>query len=135
MNSAPEKLARMAGFAVPAGTSIPCAEVDGVGKQHPLSLVALKNVAAMMDGLSDSNGLVTRHREAAGWLYQPDSVPTPTDKLWGSSYLTQIHAQLTRKSWGLQPTASIGFCSGESNALFAMDAFAGEVFYGTVNQV
>jgi acetaldehyde dehydrogenase (acetylating) len=47
VGQAPEKIARMAGFEVPAGTSIICAEVEGVGKQHPLSAEKLSPVLAL----------------------------------------------------------------------------------------
>ncbi len=91
------------------------------GAYHGMGRDLLLAAPELVDGLSR---LITRHRQAAGWLYQPDSLPTPTDKLWGSSYLTQVHAQLTRKVLGLRPTAAIGFCSGETNALFAMGAWS-----------
>ena len=65
-----------------------------------------------------------RLSEAAGWIYAgPAGEPTPADKLWGSSFLCQIHSELTRGVMGLSPTAAIGFCSGETNALFALDAW------------
>jgi acyl-CoA reductase-like NAD-dependent aldehyde dehydrogenase len=47
VGQAPGKLARMAGFDVPAETSILCAEVAGVGKQHPLSMEKLSPVLAL----------------------------------------------------------------------------------------
>ena len=37
----------MAGFEVPADTSILCAEIGGVGKQHPLSAEKLSPVLAL----------------------------------------------------------------------------------------
>jgi len=37
VGQAPSKIARMAGFEVPADTSVICAEIAGVGKQFPLS--------------------------------------------------------------------------------------------------
>ncbi len=43
----PTKIARMAGFEVPPDTSIICAEVDGVGKQHPLSAEKLSPVLSL----------------------------------------------------------------------------------------
>ena len=58
VGQAPTKIAKMAGFEVPAGTSIICAELGGVGKQHPLSaeklspvlsLYFVKDFAAAMD--------------------------------------------------------------------------------------
>jgi acetaldehyde dehydrogenase (acetylating) len=43
----PTKIARMAGFEVPPHTSVICAEVGGVGKQHPLSAEKLSPVLAL----------------------------------------------------------------------------------------
>jgi len=48
VGQAPTKLARMAGFEVPPDTSIICAEVEGVGKQHPLSMEKLSPVLALI---------------------------------------------------------------------------------------
>jgi acyl-CoA reductase-like NAD-dependent aldehyde dehydrogenase len=48
VGQAPTKLARMAGFEVPPNTSIICAEVAGVGKQHPLSMEKLSPVLALI---------------------------------------------------------------------------------------
>ena len=42
-----EKIARMAGFEAPAGTSVLCAEPGGVGKQHPLSAEKLSPVLSL----------------------------------------------------------------------------------------
>jgi acetaldehyde dehydrogenase (acetylating) len=47
VGQAPTKIARMAGFAVPADTSIICAEVGGVGKLHPLSAEKLSPVLSL----------------------------------------------------------------------------------------
>jgi len=47
VGQAPMKIARMAGFEVPPGTSIICAEVGGVGKQHPLSAEKLSPVLSL----------------------------------------------------------------------------------------
>jgi acyl-CoA reductase-like NAD-dependent aldehyde dehydrogenase len=47
VGQAPAKIARMAGFEVPAGTTIICAEVGGVGKQHPLSAEKLSPVLSL----------------------------------------------------------------------------------------
>ena len=41
------KIAQMAGFEVPPDTSILCAEIGGVGKQHPLSMEKLSPVLAL----------------------------------------------------------------------------------------
>src|ERR1051326_1995359 len=48
VGQAPAKLAKMAGFDVPPETSILCAEITGVGKQHPLSMEKLSPVLALL---------------------------------------------------------------------------------------
>ena len=47
VGQAPTKIANMAGFTVPAETSILVVELDGVGKQHPLSMEKLSPVLAV----------------------------------------------------------------------------------------
>ncbi len=47
VGQAPGKIAKMAGFEVPADTSIICAELTGVGKQHPLSAEKLSPVLSL----------------------------------------------------------------------------------------
>ncbi len=47
VGQAPGKIARMAGFEVPADTSILCVEIGGVGKQHPLSAEKLSPVLSL----------------------------------------------------------------------------------------
>ena len=47
VGQAPTKIATMAGFEVPPDTSIICAEVAGVGKQHPLSAEKLSPVLSL----------------------------------------------------------------------------------------
>jgi PfaB family protein len=66
-----------------------------------------------------------RLREAAGWLYERDGsvAASPEEKLWGSSFLIQAHAELTLRVLRIRPHASIGYCSGETNALFALGAW------------
>lgn len=70
--------------------------------------------------------------EYVGWIYDAAysptkgkamRLPTPAQKLWASSYLIQLHARLTRQVLGMRPEAAIGYCAGESNALFAMGAW------------
>jgi len=48
VGQAPTKLAKMAGFEVPPDTTILCAEIGGVGKQHPLSMEKLSPVLALL---------------------------------------------------------------------------------------
>ena len=47
VGQAPTKIAAMAGFKVPPDTSILVVELDGVGKQHPLSMEKLSPVLAL----------------------------------------------------------------------------------------
>src|SRR5262245_27225419 len=47
VGQSPTKIAKMAGFEVPPDTSIICAEVGGVGKQHPLSAEKLSPVLSL----------------------------------------------------------------------------------------
>jgi len=47
VGQAPVKIARMAGFEVPPDTTIICAEVSGVGKDHPLSAEKLSPVLSL----------------------------------------------------------------------------------------
>ncbi|MBV9108575.1 MAG: beta keto-acyl synthase, partial [Gemmatimonadetes bacterium] len=62
-------------------------------------------------------------RGAAAWVYEATGPGHPLDQLWGASFLAQIHAVLTREVLGLRPQATLGYSSGESNALFAMGAW------------
>jgi acyl-CoA reductase-like NAD-dependent aldehyde dehydrogenase len=48
VGQAPEKIARMAGFEVAAGTSILAVEIGGIGKQHPLSMEKLSPVLSLL---------------------------------------------------------------------------------------
>ncbi len=61
----------------------------------------------------------------AQWIYDadPDAPSTEADQLWGASFLCQIHAQWTQSILGIEPHAAIGFCAGETNALFALGAW------------
>jgi acyl transferase domain-containing protein/3-hydroxymyristoyl/3-hydroxydecanoyl-(acyl carrier protein) dehydratase/1-acyl-sn-glycerol-3-phosphate acyltransferase len=64
-------------------------------------------------------------QETAGWIYERDAhkQQTPEKMLWASSFLSQVHARITRKYLGIVPQAVLGFSSGESNSLFAMGAW------------
>ncbi|MGH9885146.1 MAG: hypothetical protein ACREBE_06440, partial [bacterium] len=83
----------------------------------------LLDLPELVDGLATR---MTRLRDAAGWLFDddPPASVAPADKLWGSSFLAQLHAELTRGLAGIQPHAAIGYCSGETNALFALGAWS-----------
>ena len=58
-------------------------------------------------------------------LYQGEtSQPiSPFDQLKASSFLCQVHAELSQKVLGLRPHATLGISSGETNALFALDVW------------
>ena len=64
-------------------------------------------------------------RRSTDWLYGPgDGTPAhPLDQLWGTSFVCQLHAELSRGLLGLSPRATLGYSSGESNALFALGAW------------
>lgn len=47
VGQAPERIARMAGFDVPAGTSVLVVEIAGIGKEHPLSAEKLSPVLSL----------------------------------------------------------------------------------------
>jgi acyl transferase domain-containing protein/3-hydroxymyristoyl/3-hydroxydecanoyl-(acyl carrier protein) dehydratase/1-acyl-sn-glycerol-3-phosphate acyltransferase len=59
------------------------------------------------------------------WVFDPDATVEvgPHEKLWGSSFLAQLHSELSLGLLGLRPQAALGFCSGETNALFALGAW------------
>lgn len=48
VGQSPQKIAQLAGFSVPADTTIIAAEIQGVGKQHPLSAEKLSPVLALL---------------------------------------------------------------------------------------
>ncbi len=61
---------------------------------------------------------------AAGWVYGGAAgAPKPLQQLWGSSFLSQVHAELTLRELRLAPDAVLGYSSGESNSLMAMGAW------------
>ncbi len=57
---------------------------------------------------------------AARWIYDPAATePDATQKLWGSSLLSQAHAEFTLSLLRLAPHAALGISSGETNSLAA----------------
>jgi len=61
---------------------------------------------------------------ATRWSFGETAEPEhPLDQLWASAFLCQLHAELVRDVFGLRPEATIGYSSGESNALFASGAW------------
>jgi acyl transferase domain-containing protein/3-hydroxymyristoyl/3-hydroxydecanoyl-(acyl carrier protein) dehydratase/1-acyl-sn-glycerol-3-phosphate acyltransferase len=65
--------------------------------------------------------------EIAGWIYETSQTAdlTPLQQLQCSSFLSQIHAELTLRILKLRPAAMIGLSSGETNALFAAGVWQG----------
>ena len=61
--------------------------------------------------------------EAAAWISAGVTEPDTTQKLWGSSLLSQVHARFTLGKLALKPTAAIGVSSGETNSLAAFGAW------------
>jgi acyl transferase domain-containing protein/3-hydroxymyristoyl/3-hydroxydecanoyl-(acyl carrier protein) dehydratase len=91
----------------------PAGSYSGMGASLLLALPELQErLEARFPGVGD----------AAGWVYD-GRVPRDADKLWGSSMLCQAHAELTLRLVGLAPQAAIGFCAGETNALYALGAW------------
>ncbi len=62
---------------------------------------------------------------ATQWMFDPDhgAHPTPMDKLFASSVLSQLHSDFTTKILDISFDAAIGFSSGETNALFATEVW------------
>ena len=94
----------------------PAGSYNGMGRQLVLAIPELADAFAARCRAVD---------RAAGWIYRRPTgeTPGPGKKLWGASFLCQIHAQLSRGLLGIEPEAVIGFCAGETNALFAMGAW------------
>lgn len=92
------------------------AAYPGMGRE--LALALPQQVAAVGARCSEM-------QTATDWIYGPgDGQPThPLDQLWGTSFVCQLHAEVTRHVLGIRPEATIGYSSGESNALFAMGAW------------
>ena len=84
-----------------------------------------RELLAAMPGLLDRLDLrMGNLPAAAGWVYDGgDKPPEPLEQLWGSSFLTQIHAELTLRELAVTPAAVLGYSSGESNSLMAMGAW------------
>ncbi len=88
----------------------------GAGAAHPGMGTALVRALPQLDATlrARSPGLAREFDRA----WADDQAP-PLQRLWSSSYLTQLHAELTQAWLEIQPDAVIGYSSGESNALFA----------------
>ncbi len=87
----------------------------GMGRELAL---ALPGVVAKLGERFD--GMAT----ATAWSFGETAEPRhPLDQLWASAFLCQLHAEITRDVLRLRPDATIGYSSGESNALFAAGAW------------
>ena len=64
-------------------------------------------------------------RDLVGWAYTGagDAPPHVLNQIWGASFLGQAHTEVTRGLLGIEPSAVIGYSSGESGSLVAMGAW------------
>ena len=91
------------------------------GAYHQMGADLLEAMPELMDGLRKR---CRRPERLSRGIYDEDQSPLePAQKMWGSTFLSQIHAEFSQRVLGLRPAAVIGFCSGEMNALFAMGAW------------
>jgi acyl transferase domain-containing protein/3-hydroxymyristoyl/3-hydroxydecanoyl-(acyl carrier protein) dehydratase/1-acyl-sn-glycerol-3-phosphate acyltransferase len=102
---------------------------QGMGQRELRALPELQEMLAKRQ--------FTRVEHALGWSFgrasgeglgegqsQGETAPTVLDKLWGASALCQAHFALTHDILGLRPTATLGYSSGETNALLAFGAWS-----------
>ncbi|TCO55834.1 beta-ketoacyl synthase N-terminal-like domain-containing protein [Actinocrispum wychmicini] len=62
--------------------------------------------------------------ELAGWAYRGDGRPNDSlDQILGVGYLARLHTRISREILGVEPQAAIGYSSGESSALVALDVW------------
>jgi acyl transferase domain-containing protein/3-hydroxymyristoyl/3-hydroxydecanoyl-(acyl carrier protein) dehydratase/1-acyl-sn-glycerol-3-phosphate acyltransferase len=58
------------------------------------------------------------------WIHGAPRDPRhPLEQLWATAFLSLLHSEITLGDLGLRPSATIGYSSGESSALFAMGAW------------
>ncbi len=76
----------------------------------------------LLEGLS---GRLKDQRGAAGWAYleSDDKSDLPFYQLAGSTFLSQLHTEFSRGMLGIEPTASLGLSSGETNGMFAFSVW------------
>jgi acyl transferase domain-containing protein/3-hydroxymyristoyl/3-hydroxydecanoyl-(acyl carrier protein) dehydratase len=76
----------------------------------------------VLDRLADRCGPLA---DLAGWAYQgaANAAPRVLDQIWGASLLSQVHTEITRSLLEIEPTAVLGYSSGESNAFVALGAW------------
>ena len=112
----------------PAGTYFSDAPIDGelafaftgpAGGYPRMGQDLLLAFPEALDALRDRLGPVL---DAANWVYGPESREpvAPMAKLWGSSFMCQLHAWASRSVLGITPAAGLGYSAGESNALLAL---------------
>ncbi|MEP4652610.1 MAG: beta-ketoacyl synthase N-terminal-like domain-containing protein [Ilumatobacter sp.] len=89
------------------------AAYNGMGRQ----------LLAALPEITTPNSTQFPLRDVAGWVFDPEHAPNPTDFLWGTALISQAHVQVSRGILGLRPQASIGYSSGETNSLFAFGAW------------
>jgi acyl transferase domain-containing protein/3-hydroxymyristoyl/3-hydroxydecanoyl-(acyl carrier protein) dehydratase/1-acyl-sn-glycerol-3-phosphate acyltransferase len=79
---------------------------------------------AMPGAVANLRGRFASMQGATAWSFGETAEPGhPLDQLWASAFLCQLHSELVRDVFGLRPDATIGYSSGESNALFASGAW------------
>ena len=61
--------------------------------------------------------------DAMSWVVDPSVSASNEQRLWGAASLSQVHAELSLGLLGLEPTAVVGYSSGESSSLFALGAW------------
>lgn len=81
---------------------------------------------SVVQALSEKVGHDLRRASQAEWAYEQGNAESATDpepQVFGASWLTQLHAEVSRNVLGISPSAAIGYSLGESNSLFAMGAW------------
>ena len=99
------------------------------GSASPYPGMSAELAAALPEivaSLSARVGHDVRVGSQAEWVYETgdrDRATDPEPQVFSASWVTQLHAELSRNILGLHPSAAIGYSLGESNALFAMGAW------------
>jgi acyl transferase domain-containing protein/3-hydroxymyristoyl/3-hydroxydecanoyl-(acyl carrier protein) dehydratase len=69
--------------------------------------------------LADMDGV-----DLAAWAYRGDGRPADSlAQILGVGYLARLHTRISREVLGIRPDAAIGYSSGESAALIALDVW------------
>lgn len=115
----PQKIARMAGFEIPADATILVAEIGGVGKEHPLSAEKLSPVLAVLfvdsfDAAADACERVLRFGGVGhtSVIFSRDDAKVRTFGLRMPSYRVLVNTASPQGSTGittgLQPSMTLG---------------------------